>query len=173
MSTVSNPYTFNITKDIGFGAVCTSESTDITITVNGYDRPLNAGTMAVFYGYNNNAIAPVSFGTCSPSTYKGIEIGSIAIRYFDDGSFISQLFLMVVFRKHVDINKVIIDNTIFNTTTDSHSENDNQVCFYQFDLGDDKNFINYFVNNYDKQITITLEWYYFFLNGFFKNKLKP
>lgn len=156
-SSISNPYTFNITKDIGFGAVCASESTDITIKVDGYDTPLSAGTMAVFYGYNNEAIAPVSFGACSPSTYKGIEIGSIAIRYFDDGSFISQLFLMIVFRKHVDIDKVIIDNTIFNTTASSHSENDKQVCFYQFDLKNDEKFINYFTSNFNKQITITLE----------------
>lgn len=156
-SSVSNPYTFNITKDIGFGAECTSESTDILVTVGGYNRPLSAGTMAVFYGYNNNAIAPVLFGTCSPSTYKGIEIGSIAIRYFDDGSFISELFLMIVFRKHVDVDKVIIDNTIFNTTASSHSENANQVCFYQFDLGNDEKYIDYFTSNYGKQIAITLE----------------
>lgn len=158
MSTsVSNPYTFNITKDMGFSAICESESADITITVGGYDRPLTAGTMAVFYGYNAGAIAPVSFGTCSPATYKGTEIGSIAIRYFDDGSFVSRLFLVITFRKHVDIDKVIIDNTIFNTTASSHSENDNQVCFYQFDLENDEKFIDYFTSNYAKQITVTLE----------------
>ena len=156
---VTNPYTFNITKDISFSAKCASESTDITITVGNYYRQLSHGTIAVYYGYDNNVIAPISFGTCSPSTYKGIEIGSITIHFYEDegGGYIRQVFLGIVFSKHVDISKVIIDNTIFNTTASMHTDDSNQVCSYQFNLEDDEKFVDYFINNDGKQITITLE----------------
>ena len=160
-TTVSNPYTFSITEDISFNATCASESTDITITVGNYYRQLSHGTIAVYYGYDNNVIAPISFGTCSPSTYKGIEIGSITIHFFEDegGGYIrhGQVFLGIVFSKHVDISKVIIDNTIFNTTASMHTDDSNQVCSYQFNLEDDEKFVDYFINNDGKQITITLE----------------
>ena len=158
-NTVSNPYTFNITKDIAFNATCTSESTDITVTVGNYYMPLTHGTMAVYYGYNNGAVVIESFGTCSPSTYKGVEIGSITIHFFEDegGGYIRQIFLGIVFSKHVDISKVIIDNTIFNTTASTHTDDSNQVCSYQFNLENDEKFVDYFVNNVGKQITITLE----------------
>ena len=47
-TTVSNPYTFSITEDISFNATCTSESTNITITVGNYYRQLSHGTIAVY-----------------------------------------------------------------------------------------------------------------------------
>ena len=113
-STVSNPYTFNITKDIGFSATCMPENT-ITVTV-GTSKSTSSSesendTTSYFYGYssNINTWSPV-FGECSPSTYHGIKISSIfiqqTVQYTVQGPNVINMFYMS-FDKHINKNVII------------------------------------------------------------------
>lgn len=165
-STVSNPYTFNITKDIGFSATCASESTNITVTVSNYNMSLPGNVRLNHYGFSDKALKinnrPVSFGKCSPSIYKGATITSVMLSFREiddiiDGR-IPPVFSMT-FSQHVSINKIIINNTIFDASA-LHNGDTDTGCSYAYKIPEnDSNvwLINYFRDNYGKQITITLE----------------
>lgn len=161
-STVSNPYSFNITKDMVFGATCLAENT-ITITV-GYTtkKDINNNKIAdYFYGYNSINInnLPI-FGTCSPSTYHGVKIDGIYIQYaIEDtlqGPNTNAVILYITFSKHVDINSIIIDNRTYNIT-EYPFDVGTLGCMYILDIQSIDDIQNYFINNVGKQITITLE----------------
>ena len=161
---VSNPYTFSITEDISFNATCTSESTNITVTVGHIFTPGPSDIWRIFYGYNNGALTlnndPALFGKCSPSTYKGVGITGIILFYIDRqfSTGIQNVSFSISFAKHVNINKITINNTIFNATTATHNDNDSG-CSYHYDnlTVNNGDLINYFQDNDGKQITITLE----------------
>ena len=163
-TTISNPYTFSITKDISFNAICTSESTNITVTVGHIFAPGPSDIWRIFYGYNNGALTlnndPALFGKCSPSTYKGVNITGIILFYIDRqfSTGIQNVSFGISFAKHVNINKITINNTIFNATTATHNDNDSG-CSYHYDnlTINNGDLINYFQDNDGKQITITLE----------------
>lgn len=161
-STVSNPYTFNITKDIGFSATCMPENT-ITVTV-GTSKSTSSSesendTTSYLYGYssNINTGSPV-FGECSPSTYHGIKISSIfiqqTVQYTVQGPNVINMFYMS-FDKHININSITINNSTY-SFGDNHYDEATTGCIYiMLDGLDDIE--EYFVNNVNKQITITLE----------------
>ena len=165
-STVSNPYTFNITKDISFNATCTSESTNITVTVSNYNFSMPGNVRMNHYGYSDKAFTinnrPVSFGKCSPSIYKGATITSVMLFFREKDNRIDSSIppsFSITFSQHVSINKIIINNTIFDTTNITHYDRDS-ICSYGYKINaNDANawLINYFHDNYGKQITITLE----------------
>lgn len=161
-STVSNPYTFNITKDIAFNATCMPENT-ITVTV-GTSKSTSSSegendTTSYFYGYlsNINTGSPV-FGECSPSTYHGIKIFSIfiqkTVQYTIQGPNVISMFYMS-FDKHININSITINNSTY-SFGDNHYDEATTGCIYiMLDGLDDIE--EYFTNNVNKQITITLE----------------
>ena len=116
----------------------------------------------IFYGYNNGALTlnndPVLFGKCSPSTYKGVNIIGVILYYIDDNNDIKGASFAISFAKHIDINKFIINNTVFDITN-SHKDNDStQSCSYMYDITiNNGDLVKYFRDNDGKQITITLE----------------
>lgn len=166
-SEVSNPYSFNITKDIGFSATCTSENT-ITITI-GHDTRDDAtsgiSTTHYFYGYNSNTNneTPI-FGACSPSTYHGIKISSIytqiTVTQNIQGQSTASIFYMS-FAEHVDINNIIINNITYNNISEYHGDDGLLGCVYVFEIdlnaSNSNELTDYFINNVGKQITITFE----------------
>lgn len=157
-TTVSNPYNFNINNNTRFNATCTSESTNITVTVGHIFAP-GPSLQRIFYGYNNGALTLSLFGKCSPSTYKGVNITGIIlfyIRHFSTG--IQNVSFNIYFAKHVNINKITINNTIFNATTATHNDNDSGCSYHYNNLTiNNGDLIKYFEDNDGKQITITLE----------------
>lgn len=165
-TTVSNPYNFNINNNTRFDATCTSESTNITVTVGHIFAPGPSDIWRIFYGYNNGALTlsligdSSLFGKCSPSTYKGVNITGIILFYIDRqfSTGIQNISFSICFAKHVNINKITINNTIFNATTATHNDNDSG-CSYRYDnlTVNNGDLINYFQDNDGKQITITLE----------------
>lgn len=164
MSTsVSNPYIFNVTKDIVFSATCLTENT-ITITVGeSSQKSTNSeGTKSTsyFYGYNSSIYNGPVFGKCSPSTYRGIKISSIYVQTLVDetlqGPNVSASILFIQFADHVAINKIIIDD-ITCDIGDFHGD-DNFGCNYALDIQYDfPELQDHFTDNVGKQITITLE----------------
>ena len=161
-STVSNPCTFNITKDIGFNATCTSENT-ITVTV-GTSKSTSSSesendTTNYFYGYSSNINTgdPV-FGECSPSTYHGIKISSLfiqqTVQYTLQGPNVINMFYMS-FDKHININSITINNSTYSFGDDHYDEATIGCIYIMLDGLDDIE--EYFVNNVNKQIAITLE----------------
>lgn len=160
-STVSNPYTFNITKDIAFNATCMPENT-ITVTVGEATNKVQTNTM-YYYGYNNNVNIGPLFGQCSPSTYHGIKISTIctktAVSDTVQGPNVSAQLLFIGFTEHVDINRIIINESTYSGIDEYHSDDDPLGCLYVLDIQyDNPEVQDYFEDNVGKQITITLEF---------------
>ena len=159
-STVSNPYSFNITKDVGFNATCMAENT-VTVTV-GEATKVQAETKYYYYGYNNNVNSGPVFGQCSPSTYHGIKISNIytqtVVNDTLQGPNVSAQILFIGFTEHVDINRIIINESTY-TIGEYHGDDDSFGCQYVLDIQDDNPEVqDYFTDNVGKQITITLEF---------------
>lgn len=167
-SIVSNPYTFLITGDTTFDATGTSGgtgSTDITITIGSHIMNLTGGKRLSYYGYSDGALKennkPISFGKCSPSIYKGATITSVILAPMGIVDLINTptFAFMMTFSQHIAVNKIIINNTVFDASTIMHQDGDGNCSYgFKFDANDDKAWLlTYFVNNSGKQITITLE----------------
>lgn len=166
-STVSNPYSFNITKDMVFGATCLAENT-ITITVgedsNKTTNPDGNTATHYFYGYSSNVITgEPTQGSCYPSIYHGIKILNIYIQVtivdtLQGPNVVSML--QMGFADHVKINNITIDNSTYSTSNMYHFDESEFGCVYMVSDQDIVGFdslIDYFINNVGKQITITLE----------------
>lgn len=164
MSTsVSNPYTFNITKDRVFSATCLSENT-ITIIVGESSRKSTSTegnkSTSYFYGYNSNIYSGPVFGKCSPSTYRGIKISGIYVQTVVEetlqGPNVVTSVLLIQFAEHVAINRIIIGDITYGIG--EYHGDDNFGCNYALDVQYDSPELQYyFIDNVGKQITMTLE----------------
>ena len=158
-SEVSNPYSFNITKDIGFSAACMAENT-ITVTVGSY-----IGEIVEYFGYISNSLSSKndmpSIGKCDLPTYNGIEILAVILQVVKPNYNDAVAAIGIWFAKHVDINKNIIINDIScDINNMNHNHNVETYCIYMCSDEDDIPFDilhDQFVDNVGKQITITLE----------------
>lgn len=163
---MSNPYSFNITENISFNATCTSKSTNITITVGAFCFSMPGNLRINNYGYSDNELiynGPRSFGKCSPSIYKGATITGVMVFFREINNIIDDHIIpprfSIIFSQHVSISKIIINNTIFDATNIKHTDS-NSGCSYDYKINandDNAWLVKYFHDNYENQITITLE----------------
>ena len=153
-SEVSNPYSFNITKDIGFSAKCASKNA-ITVTIGEATQKdgMDDKTTYYFYGYG------AAIGKCSPSTYRGIKISSIYIQVTVSDTvqgLNSNSIFCISFAEHVNINSINVEGVIY-SINNNHIDDDILGCFYTIskdDVSDFSYLLNLFTNNVGKQITI-------------------